>query len=104
MGYIKHDSIIVVGFDERVVKAHDRAIIQFKSLTSNLVEGGMNGYVSFFIGPDGSNEGWSSSEEFDKKRIKYKKFLDRLELKWVHVAIGNDYKQDTKIEGFGGVK
>lgn len=104
MGYIKHDSIIVVGFDERVLKAHDKAIVQFKGLVSNLVEGGMNGYVSFFIGPDGSNEGWEESDAFDMKRIKYKKFLDKSELTWAHVVLGSDYKEDTKIEDYGGVK
>lgn len=104
MGYIKHDSIVVVGFDERLAKAHDKALVQFKGLVSNIVDGGMNGYVSFFIGPDGSKEGWEESNVFDKKRVKYKKFLDKLELNWVHVVIGSDYKEDTKIEDYGGVK
>ena len=86
MGYIKHNSTIVVSWkEEDVVAAHEMA----KEIFSDKLRGGdqlispilnsvVNDDYSFFIAPDGSKEGWSDSKMGDLARIE---FLD-----WLHNA------------------
>ena len=42
-------------------------------MVSDIVESKINGYVSFFIAPDGSKEGWDASDLGDSRR---KEFID----------------------------
>jgi hypothetical protein len=116
MGYMKHNAIIVTGFDKkRVLKAHKKAIeiftLKFEggmgelwNIVTPIMVSPINGYHSFFVAPDGSKEGWSDSDEGDKRR---KKFIDwliegykknDLWLEWVEVqyADGNGVEKITR--------
>ena len=98
MGYIKHHTIIVTGWqDEEIKEAHLKAKEVFEKnfvsrVVSDVVQGLTNGQKSFFIAPDGSKEGWETSVNGDNAR---KEFLDWL-LKsdiycdYVEVTFGGD--------------
>lgn len=100
MGYIKHHAIIVIGWDkDRTEIARNAALGFFESngQVGEILEAPVNGYVSFFIGPDGSKEGWESSDEGDQRRANFLEWLEsnRYEdrssaLHWAEVVIGSD--------------
>lgn len=72
MGYIRHHAIAVSTWDEAAInKANLKAIEIFGELVSGIIKSKINGYVSFFIAPDGSKEGWSESNEGDKNREQF---------------------------------
>jgi len=63
----------------------------------------VNSWYSFFIGPDGSKEGWKESDTGDESRRVFKDWLqtkyfsdNSTSLKWVEVQYG-DENLDTKI-------
>ena len=77
MGYIRHHAIVVTSWDDScIVDAHLKAIEIFGELVSCIVKSKINGYVSFFIAPDGSKEGWSGSADGDKNREKFIKWIN----------------------------
>lgn len=109
MGYMRHHAIIVTGIDLTVIgkgnaveSAHKKAIELFPDL-SEITPSEVNGYLSFFIPPDGSKEGWGESDEGDKRRAA---FLDHLKtytyedgsspISWVEVQYGDD-ERETKV-------
>lgn len=77
MGYIKHHTIVVTAWSEEKIKdVHSKAKEIFKEefakevafnhdgslLVSPLIQGMTNGQLSFFVAPDGSKEGWQTSD------------------------------------------
>lgn len=73
MGYIRHHAIIVTAFDrERLEPAHARAVKVFGAAqVTQILVAPVNGYATFFVGPDGSKEGWAASDEGDEKRAEF---------------------------------
>ncbi len=77
MGYIKHHAIIVTGWKgEALEDAHKRAKAVFGDMVSPLVKSATNGYISFFIAPDGSKEGWEQSNTSDRERESFINWLE----------------------------
>lgn len=77
MGYIKHHSIVVTSFMEELIQeAHDQAKDIFKGRVSEIVQSEVNCYKSFFIAPDGSKEGWKSSDEGDEQRVAFVNYIN----------------------------
>ena len=114
MGYIKHHTIVVTGWqDEKIKEAHLKAKEVFEKnfesepyekpfasrLVSEIIQGLTNGQSSFFIAPDGSREGWATSDNGDNAR---KEFLDWL-LKsdnycdYVEVIFGGDDEHERIV-------
>lgn len=73
MGLIQHDAIIVSAWkDEHIEEAHRKAIelccgvdadgIELRIPVTEIVTSKCNGYGHFLIAPDGSKEGWTTSE------------------------------------------
>jgi hypothetical protein len=99
MGYIKHNAIVCTTWkQEDAVEAQRMAKKLFaeyeegsEKLVSELVEYIVNDGYSFFIAPDGSKEGWETSNNCDKAR---EKFLD-----WLHKA--DNYCDYIEVR-FGG--
>lgn len=95
MGYIRHDAIIVTtsSHDREVLEESRSAARRFGLLVSEVIFT-VNGYVSFFIPPDGSKEGWDASDLADRARHGWKQWVkehpngDRLD--WAHVSFGGD--------------
>lgn len=100
MGYIRHDAIIATSFDIRhIQRARDKAqafgLPAFGPFTSQ-----MNGYVSIFIPPDGSKEGWEESDKADLARKRWIKWMDdepELYVDWAQVSFGGDEKHGKVI-------
>jgi hypothetical protein len=99
MGYIRHHAIIVTSWkDDQLTEAHlkARAIFEPQQVTS-IVASVVNKYESFMVGTDGSKEGWSDSDEGDKRREQFTRWLDSQlyedgssSLSWVEVQYGDD--------------
>jgi hypothetical protein len=100
MGYVKHNAIIVTSWDEKIKKVHAKALSIFDGdLVSEIVFGKTNGERGFFITPDGSKEGWDTSEECDVSR---KSFLDWLRdsdycCDYIEVRFGGDDDSETIV-------
>lgn len=96
MGYMKHHAIIVTCWKaEHLSEAHAKAVELFGPLASNIVPFVMNhmpGDGSFLIGPDGSKEGWGTSDDHDQKREQFISFLAETGnyADWCEVVIGGD--------------
>jgi hypothetical protein len=90
MGYIKHNAIIVTGWQEdKVLEARNKAIEIFEEyfgeepelkpygsrLIGEIIPSLTNGQSSFFIAPDGSKEGWETSQNGDMAREKFCEWL-----------------------------
>lgn len=115
MGHERRHAIVVSGYGEHVSEAHAAAKRIFSDdsehgwngqMVSPIVAGISNGERSFFVGPDGSNEGWKTSNEGDRRRAEFLECLrrrseesgyDRVFLvEWAEVVFGDD-------EDFAGV-
>lgn len=101
MGYLRHEGIIVTGWDsKRVVQAHEAAVAIFNPVGMGCLVGGLtqhaiNGGAAFLIAPDGSKEGWEASDTGAKARADFIEWLRsaqarELYLDWCLVLIGGD--------------
>lgn len=101
MGYLRHECIVVSGWDEkRVKKAHAKAIVIFSNydmdeLVGPVIPHTTNGGAAFLIAPDGSKEGWGPSDKGDEARAEFIEWLKNakaaeLYLDWALVLIGGD--------------
>ncbi len=112
MGYMRHHVIVITANDEKLIqKARNEAkkifqpteIDNFKALVSSSVEGCVNDYYTFCVGPDGSKDGWGPSDDGDRYR---NELIDWLEEQrygdnsspydWVEIQYGDD-ERETKI-------
>jgi hypothetical protein len=101
MGYIKHNTIVVTGYEELIKKVHEKAIEIFSSyddglgrgfelLVSNIVHSLTNYTSSFFIAPDGSKEGWETDRNGDLVRGKFIEYLKNKSVDYFEVRYGGD--------------
>ncbi len=104
MGYMRHNAIVVSGWDEnRVNLAHEKAV-QIGMCVSPVSPEVVNSYTSFCVFTDGSKEGWDESHAGDERRDEFVKYLisefrtvdDSSYLDWVEVQYGDD-ERITKI-------
>ena len=87
MGTIIHNAIIITGIDDDLDSVRELAIDIFDYPIPELAYGKANGYVSLFIPPDGSKEGWETSNQFNEMREGFikgvktlNKFVDIIEI------------------------
>lgn len=118
MGYLKHHTIVVTGWqEEKVLEAREKAVSIFNEafagylgcrnigdiLVSPILSGMVNSQYSFFIAPDGSKEGWEASDMGDNARDNFIKWLkdgrenDEHYLDYFEISFGGD-DDDTIIE------
>lgn len=72
MGYFRHHAIIVSSYEKKSIDyAHAKAVELFSKTVTNIVESYVNLFYTFVIGPDGSKEGWETSEGGDVNRENY---------------------------------
>ena len=104
MGYQAHHTIVVTGYGSSVEEAHAKAVEigaqyseegwtgNFAALVSPIIDGQTNGQRSFFIAPDGSKEGWETSDLGDHFRDEFIEWLrsPNVYVSWVEVLIDND--------------
>ena len=102
MGYIKHHAIVVTSWEgDRLEKARNVAK-KFGCNVTNIVGPLGNGYCTFTVVPDGSKEGWATSDEGDEARENFKAWMvanhDGNWWEWVEVAFGTDDANATIIQ------
>ena len=111
MGYTRHHAIIVTGYDlERVEKIRNKIKKKCTTLRPTRVHvSAMEGYGTFFIGPDGSKEGWPDSDAGDEERnmiinlLRSKRFEDGSSpFDWVEVQYGDDNGEDELVRSCSG--
>jgi hypothetical protein len=106
MGYFAHHAIVVSSWDEKSIKrAHKLAYRLFKGMVTNVTDAATNGERSFLVAPDGSKEGWETSERHDELRGKFKSWMrkqksKRVWLDWVEVRFGGDEPGRANLEDF----
>lgn len=107
MSYSRDHAIVVSSWcNKSIDKAHAKAIdLGLGDVVSNIVARRMNGGASFAVLPDGSNEGWEDSNEFDAARAKFVEWIQTTyypdgssRLKWVEVQFGDD-DRECKVLG-----
>jgi spore cortex formation protein SpoVR/YcgB (stage V sporulation) len=77
MGYIRHHAVVITSWDRTLLEIiRDEAQKLCPGQVSNIVKSSINAYESFFIGPDGSKEGWKQSDAGDEKREKIVDLID----------------------------
>lgn len=96
MGYIAHHAVVATGDDDRFAETTKSKVNALKEeMPENLrnlvvgpIEGATNFYVSYCFLPDGSKEGWETSNDGDEWRDKF-------------VGLFND-RWDVVVIRFGG--
>ena len=75
---MRHQAILVTSlFSEKAQAAHAQAKIIFSSgQITDIQTSVINDYFTFFIGPDGSKEGWPDSERGDEQRRLFRGWLN----------------------------
>jgi hypothetical protein len=107
MGKTVHKSLVVTGSFEHFANAYNRALELFKidndgnemNMVSGILDKGINQCKTFIIAPDGSYEGYPTSDFFDAKMnimIDYLKSRDCIydedsssSIKWILVEYGD---------------
>ena len=79
MGTMKHHAIAVTDVEaERIRQAHGRALSLFSdNQVSSILKSRCGGYLSFFVAPDGSKEGWTGSNSGDAERDMFITWLQK---------------------------
>ena len=107
MGYLAHHAIVVTDWDnQRITAAHIAATAHLNKysdrcselLLSPIIQSLTNHQQSFFIAPDGSKEGWITSDDMDKIRTEIVEYLSDLGIDFVCVRFGGDNKELATIE------
>lgn len=108
-GYIAHDTIVVTAWDAKhLVGAHAKAMELFGEQVGAISPPAINGYVAFFVPPDGSKEGWGASDEGDRRRAALIEWMQETDdyIDFVAVRFGGDFgcESAAKIKAcsFGG--
>ena len=114
MGYIKHNAVVVTGWnEEHMNQAREKAVELFEKFTeeegvvppygskliSPIIGGLVNSQLSFFIAPDGSKEGWTTSDNCNYAR---EAFLDWLRdsyifCEYIEVRFGGDDEYESIV-------
>lgn len=99
MGYFRHHTIIVTGWDAQSVAIAQQEAKKLFFTTSEVTPTAINGFISFFIPPDGSKEGWDASDDCNQNRDKFIEWLHShaYSLRWVEVSFGEDGNVAPKI-------
>jgi hypothetical protein len=73
---------------ERICEILDQGETLLSSLCSPVIHSVTNGYAWIFIAPDGSKEGWSTSDEMNEKREKIRRTLPPQDVTILHATFG----------------
>ena len=96
MGYIKHNTIIVIGYDEKLKDAHTKAVELFSGLVTEIKKSWANEYESFAIITSGSKSGWGDKEKWEDAEYEFFKYCEKF--RWEDNGVAVDV---ASIE-FGG--
>jgi len=93
MGYIKHNAIIATTYDIKLCKKYRNKALKIfnKGQVGKILETCINGYCTLFIGPDGSKEGWTESNDGDANRKLFTEYLKKEKCAFVELSYCDDY-------------
>lgn len=117
MGYTRHHAIVVTSWsDTSIAIAHEKASQLFTTrgspyggsedhtLVSPVIRGTTNGYSTFVVVPDGSNEGWDESSHWDGVRELFVWWLQEhkdedspVYVDWAEIRYGDGDGQDKLV-------
>jgi len=97
MGYVRHEAMLFEGIRKSVEALHADIVtmIAKHDLTTQMlgeIREVINGYTFFTLYPDGSKEGWGSSNDGDLLRAEIKEHIKRNEIyvSWCSVQFSGD--------------
>lgn len=97
MGYMRHHAIVVTSWKGELLKRAHKTAVELGMSVSGITDEVTNGYCSFLVAPDGSKEGWTTSDNGDAQRAQLLDWLDAQRydddstpLEWVVVQFGDD--------------
>lgn len=98
MSYTRHHCIVVTSWDKITIAiVHKKALEIFPNV-SNMIKSEVNGYVSFLVPPDGSNEGWDISNDYDLKRANFITYLKIFgSVKFIEVQYADEDSYDKIV-------
>jgi hypothetical protein len=111
MGYMLHHAIIVHSFDDEMIETAHAMATKLDMRPSPISKPDENnGETGFYIPPDGSKEDWEPSDQGDKDRDTFVKWLCKQahddgsnNLNWIEVAFGGGEPQEnTRVVRAGG--
>ena len=89
MGTIQHNVVIATTWDENLYNKAIKWLDKNAKGSYTTYASNVNGYQTIFVGPDGSKEGWASSDEADKLRDEFISFIDHERFwDWLEVGYG----------------
>lgn len=111
MGYIKHNAIIVTGWEKKSMEAiHTKAKDIFNdtfqpdntkgdSLVSDIIIGLANTQYTFMIAPDGSKEGWATSKFGDDAREELLNWISKSDYycDYIEIRFGGDDESESIV-------
>ena len=114
MGTMQNKAVIIHSY-KNIEELHQKAVSLFNevetdedsysypNLVSPIMSSWANGYQTFFIAPDGSKEGWETSNKFDQLLKKFIEFSHSIKT-YAEVFIVNWGDINTNVEdvSYGG--
>ena len=108
MGHIRHHAIVVTSCSKDLLDAAHHVAQSLFGDVSTVVPSARNGYLSFFVPPDGSKERWDVSREGDEKRQRFIDWIATVRslnltwlqgnLHWAEVAYGDSEWERSVVE------
>lgn len=77
MAYTRHHAIVVTSWDEKRIKKARKKAKEIGLAVTSIAHSPLNGFRSFLIAPDGSNEGWEDSDVGDQRRSEFWDYVER---------------------------
>lgn len=103
MGYFAHDVVLVTGgpdMEEKVSAFRDSLPEEWRKLVVGPVPSVVNFESNYVFLPDGSKEGWPTSDQGDKYRREFTKLFQESSQFYgdvLTVRFGGDYRRDVGI-------
>lgn len=100
MGYIAHNAIVVTCWSDETIEAAADYARGLGFEVAGPTADKCNGYRSILLAPDGSKEGWQTSEYGDKRRDAFVAWMKQQTdhyFEWVEVRYGNDDETATLV-------
>lgn len=98
--YLHHAIVVTAQAEEWLAEAVGQAeAAGLGDLMTPVLVAPLNGVASFFVGPDGSKEGWAASDAADLRRSELLDALAGMEgIRWALVSYGDDHGLAARVE------
>lgn len=98
--YLHHAIVVTAPTEELLTPAFSKAMeCGLMEMMTPILRAPLNGIASFFIGPDGSKEGWLESDSGEMRRALFLDALAGMEgIRWALVSYGDDHGLPAQVE------